>query len=97
LSPEQARGEEVTAASDCYSVGIVLYEMLTGRVPFDGDRAVSVAMRQISEPPVPPRALVPDLPASLDAVVMKALAKRPGDRYRTAQEFGRALLDVRRE
>jgi eukaryotic-like serine/threonine-protein kinase len=97
LSPEQARGEEVTAASDCYAVGIVLYEMLTGRVPFDGERAVSVAMRQINELPVPPRALDPSIPASLDAAVMRALAKRPAERYRTAEEFGRDLLAIRRE
>jgi beta-lactam-binding protein with PASTA domain/tRNA A-37 threonylcarbamoyl transferase component Bud32 len=97
LSPEQARGEEVTTASDCYAVGIVLYEMLTGQVPFDGDRAVSVAMKQINDRPVRPRALNPEIPASLDAVVMRALEKRPAERYRTAQEFGRALLDVRKE
>jgi eukaryotic-like serine/threonine-protein kinase len=97
LSPEQARGEEVTTASDCYAVGIVLYEMLTGQVPFDGDRAVSVAMKQINDRPVRPRALNPEIPASLDAVVMRALKKRPAERYRTAQEFGRALLDVRKE
>jgi eukaryotic-like serine/threonine-protein kinase len=87
LSPEQARGDEVTAASDCYSVGIVLYELLTGRVPFDGDRSMAVAMKQIAEPPQPPHELRPDLPPDLEAVVLKALRKRPSERYRTAEEF----------
>jgi serine/threonine-protein kinase len=95
LSPEQARGDDVTAASDCYAVGIVLYEMLTGRVPFDGDRPMTVAMKQVNEPPVPPRIYEPAIPLELDAVVLKALAKRPGDRYRTAEEFRGALLDIR--
>jgi serine/threonine-protein kinase len=95
LSPEQARGDEVTAASDCYAVGIVLYEMLTGRVPFDGDRPVAIAMKQISDAPVPPRIVEPDVPPELDAVVMRALAKRPSERYRTAEELSRALADAR--
>ena len=95
LSPEQARGDDVTAASDCYSVGIVLYEMLTGQVPFDGDKPVAVAMRQISDPPADPRSLRGDLSPELAAVVMKALAKRPSDRYRTADEFARALEEAR--
>jgi serine/threonine-protein kinase len=91
LSPEQARGDEVTAASDCYAVGIVLYEMLTGVVPFDGDRPVAVAMKQISDEPVPPREVEPGVPPELDAVVLRALAKRPSERYRTADELSRAL------
>jgi serine/threonine-protein kinase len=95
LSPEQARGEEVTPASDCYSVGILLYEMLTGRVPFDGDKPVAIAMRQINEPPISPRLLVPQIPPQLNEIVMKALEKRPGNRYRTAEEFTRALVAVR--
>jgi eukaryotic-like serine/threonine-protein kinase len=95
LSPEQARGDDVTAASDCYAVGIVLYEMLTGRVPFDGDRAVAVAMKQISDEPVPPRVVEPSIPPELDAVVMRALAKRPSERYRTADELSRALSEAR--
>ncbi len=95
LSPEQAQGEETTAASDTYAVGIVLYEMLTGRVPFDGDRPVTVAMKQINEPPVPPRVFAQDIPPALDAVVMKALSKRPEDRYWSAEEFTAALLEVR--
>ena len=95
LSPEQARGEEVTPASDCYSVGILLYEMLTGRVPFDGDKPVAIAMRQINEPPVAPRVLEPHIPPALNDIVMKALEKRPGNRFRTAEEFSRALMVVR--
>ena len=97
LSPEQAQGEETTAASDTYAVGIVLYEMLTGRVPFDGDRPVTVAMKQINEPPVPPRVFAQGIPPELDAVVMKALSKRPEDRYTSAEDFTAALLDVRAE
>lgn len=95
LSPEQAQGEETTAASDTYAVGIVLYEMLTGRVPFDGDRPVTVAMKQINEPPVPPRVFAQGIPPELDAVVMKALSKRTEDRFPTAEDFTAALLDVR--
>lgn len=95
LSPEQARGDDVTTASDCYAVGIVLYELLTGRVPFDGDTPVSVAMRQVNELPVAPRLLAPAIPDELNDVVMRALEKRPGARYRTAQEFMDALLAIR--
>lgn len=95
ISPEQAKGGEVTPASDCYSVGIVLYEMLTGRVPFDAERPVAVAMKQINEPPVPPRVYEPSVPAELEAVVLRALAKRPSERFRTAEEFSAALMDVR--
>lgn len=95
LSPEQAQGGEVTAASDCYSVGIVLYEMLTGRVPFDGERPVAVAMKQVHEPPVPPSVFEPGTPPELEQVVLKAMAKRPADRYRSAEEFSQALLAVR--
>ncbi|WP_217914464.1 Stk1 family PASTA domain-containing Ser/Thr kinase [Miltoncostaea marina] len=94
LSPEQARGGEVTAASDCYAAGIVLYELLTGRVPFDGGPPVAIAMKQVSDPPTPPSAHH-DVPPQLEAVVMKALAKRPSERYRTAEEMSRALAEAR--
>lgn len=97
LSPEQARGEEVTTASDCYSLGIVLYEMLTGRVPFDADKPVAVAMKQINELPEPPRALRPEIPDSLNRIVLRALQKRPSARYRTSEEFTQALLQARHE
>ena len=95
LSPEQARGDDVTAASDCYAVGIVLYEMLTGRVPFDGGPPVSVAMKQITDEPVSPRIVEPSVPRELEDVVLRALAKRPSERYRTAEEMSRALSEAR--
>ncbi len=97
LSPEQAQGREVTAASDCYSAGIVLYEMLTGRVPFDGDRPVTVALMQVNDPAPDPRTFQPSLPPQLAGVVMRALEKHPSDRYMHAEDFARALKSVRAE
>lgn len=97
LSPEQAQGREVTSASDCYAAGIVLYEMLTGRVPFDGDRPVTVALMQVNDAPADPRTIDPTIPAELAGVVMKALEKHPTDRYTSAEDFTRALRNVRDE
>ncbi len=84
LSPEQARGEVVDFRSDLYSTGCLLYELLAGRPPFVGDSPVSVAYQHVRESAAPPSALNPDISASVDAVVMKALEKRPSDRYDTA-------------
>jgi eukaryotic-like serine/threonine-protein kinase len=91
LSPEQAQGLPVSGSSDLYSIGVILYECLTGRVPFEADSAVAVALKQVSEPPVPPSRLNPSVPRALDAVVMKALAKHPANRFASAEEFLAAL------
>src|SRR5918911_4070200 len=77
LSPEQAQGHAVSASSDLYSIGIVLYELLTGRVPFEADSAVTIALKQVSEEPVPPRALNPEVSPELEDVVLRALQKDP--------------------
>src|SRR5271167_4902634 len=87
LSPEQAQGQAVSAASDLYSVGVILYELLTGVVPFEGETAVAIAFKQVSAEPLPPSALNPALPATLDAIVLRALAKDPAHRYTDAEEF----------
>jgi eukaryotic-like serine/threonine-protein kinase len=91
LSPEQAQGLEVTAASDLYSVGVLLYEALTGGVPFEADSPVTVALKQVSEQPRPPRELNPAISPALEMVVLSALAKDPAERFRSADEFLRAL------
>ncbi len=87
LSPEQAKGKAVEQGSDLYSLGVVLYEMLTGRVPFEGENPVAIALKHLSDVPVPPQALKPGIPDNLNTVVMKALAKDPRERYRSAEEF----------
>lgn len=91
LSPEQAQGQDVTPVSDLYSVGVILYEALTGRVPFEGETAVAVAMKQVSQTPVRPGSLNPEVSPALDAAVMRALAKDPGERFQTADAFIAAL------
>jgi eukaryotic-like serine/threonine-protein kinase len=95
LSPEQAQGHAVTEASDLYAVGVVLYELLTGGVPFEGDSAVSIALKQVSVEPTPPSARNPEVGAALDAVVMRSLAKDPLARFATADDFIAALQGAR--
>ncbi|HEY6811186.1 MAG TPA: Stk1 family PASTA domain-containing Ser/Thr kinase [Propionibacteriaceae bacterium] len=87
LSPEQARGETVDARSDLYSTGCLLYELLVGRPPFVGDSPVSVAYQHVRETPLPPSQLDPEISPEIDAVVLKALAKDPADRYQSAKEM----------
>jgi len=91
LSPEQAQGQAVGAPSDLYAVGIMLYELLTGTVPFEGDSVVAIALRHLSEPPRPPSTFVPTISPALDAIVMRALEKDPERRFADADEFIAAL------
>jgi serine/threonine-protein kinase len=94
LSPEQARGAPVDQRSDIYSVGIVLYELLTGTLPFSGETPLEIAMKHLSEIPRPPSELRSEIPADLDMVVLRALAKDPEDRFESAEEMERELARV---
>ncbi|HYM45768.1 MAG TPA: Stk1 family PASTA domain-containing Ser/Thr kinase [Solirubrobacteraceae bacterium] len=95
LSPEQAQGHAVGARSDLYAIGVILYELLTGAVPFDGDTAVAIAFKQVSAQPQPPSAVNPAVPAVLDEIVLRALAKDPAARYADADAFIAALQAAR--
>ena len=97
LSPEQAQGRPVDERADLYAIGIVLYELLTGQVPFDADSPVTVALKQVSEMPVPPAEVVPSIPPAIDAVVLHALEKDPDRRWQNADEFIAALETARAE
>lgn len=92
ISPEQAKGEMAGEESDIYSVGITLYEMLTGKVPFKGETAVSTALMHIGTAPTPPIELIPDLPPSLNDIVLRAIAKAPANRYHTARAMRSDLI-----
>lgn len=91
ISPEQAKGEVTDEKADIYSVGVVLYEMLTGKLPFEADNAVSVALMQLQKEPTPPGELNPDIPVGFEQITIKAMQKNPRERYQTAAEM---LLDL---
>lgn len=91
ISPEQARGEMTDDKADIYSVGVVMYEMLTGQLPFQSDSAVSVAIMQLQQDPKRPREIVPTLPLGLEQITIRAMQKNPNDRYRSAAEM---LMDI---
>src|SRR5215216_4079992 len=94
IAPEQAQGQRVDEHTDVYSLGVVLYELLTGEVPFPGENFVAVAMRHINEPPPPIRAKRPDVSPRLEAAVHRAMAKDPHDRFQTMAELDACLAEV---
>ena len=93
VSPEQTQGKELGPTSDLYSLGIVMYEAATGRVPFDGDDAISVALKQVNEQPIPPSQVNPNVDATLEGIILKCMRKNPAERFQTADELRRVLND----
>lgn len=94
MAPEQLRGEECDGRTDLYALGAVFYEMVTGKVVFEGDSDYKLMMRQLNEPPMPPSASYPDLPAIVDRTVLRAMSKQPTDRYATAAAMRNALMEA---
>ncbi len=93
VSPEQTQGRDLGPTTDIYSLGIVMYEAATGRVPFDGDDAISVALKQVNEPPLPPSQINPLVDPALEGIILKCMQKRPEDRFQSADELYHVLRD----
>ncbi len=94
FSPEQAKGQPVLPQSDIYSIGIVLYEMMTGRIPFDSDNPVALALKHIEDTPLPPRQINPNIPPVVEQIILRTLAKNPAQRYSSAEQLGKALRTI---
>ena len=97
ISPEQARGNAIDEKADLYSVGVMMYEMLTGQLPFDGDTAVSIALMHMQNEPVPPRKINPSIPVGMEQIVLRAMRKNPAYRYHSDAEMLHDLEQVRRD
>ena len=93
VSPEQTQGKDLGPTTDIYSLGIVMYEAATGKLPFDGDDAISVALKQVNEQPVPPSQVNPAVDAALESIILKCMQKDPADRFQTADELYHVLRD----
>jgi serine/threonine-protein kinase len=85
MSPEQASAKPIDCRSDIYSLGAMLYELATGRLPFDGESPVSIAVKQINEEPIPPREINPDIPVGLEQIILCAMSKKPAERFQSAE------------
>jgi len=97
FSPEQARGRIVDCRTDIYSLGIVMYEMVTGRVPYNAESSISVAMMHIQEPVIPPSEIITDIPESINQTILKAMEKEPAKRYQTAKEMADILIIIKQD